>query len=146
MGLRVYLHPARSSWNHSAVNDSHTPYTTWVPDVCLMVASGQTKRIWEHTVWARSTGLLDLWIKLLDWHLGRREVYLGVHMSQASWVTALIDQCDHSLEREWSPDGERTVWILDKQQYAGNFVPSCEGEAYALPELSGCTWSRDPII
>ena len=111
-----------------------------------MVASGQTKRIWEHTVWARSTGLLDLWIKLLDWHLGRREVYLGVHMSQASWVTALIDQCDHSLEREWSPDGERTVWILDKQQYAGNFVPSCEGEAYALPELSGCTWSRDPII
>jgi hypothetical protein len=128
------------------VNDSHTPYTTWVPDVCLMVASGQTKRIWEHTAWARSAGLLDLLIKLLVGTLeGEMFIWVcpcrrpvGCRLLSIS-VIILSNGNGHQMEK--GPYG-----YLISSSMLGTFVPSCKGEAYALPELSGCTWSRDPII
>jgi hypothetical protein len=30
--------------------------------------------------------------------------------------------------------------------YYGNVVPFCKGETLVSSELSGCTWSRDPIL
>jgi hypothetical protein len=68
---------------------------------------------------------------------------LGVLSSRAGSVQLPSESVDISA---WPQKEGKTVWILDKQPYDGNVVPFCKVEASASSELSGCTWSRDPVL